>query len=73
MYNLYPPIFIRNDQEKRSYISTLSNSFHLLEKNPGKWNEHLSLFLDQEIESLDDNCQLVYESVYNLGENRDIK
>ncbi|MEQ8325306.1 MAG: Fic family protein [Vicingaceae bacterium] len=70
MYNLYPPIFIRNDREKSSYISTLSNSFALLEKKPTKWNDQLSLFFNQEIDRLRYNSLLVYDSVKNMGETR---
>jgi Fic family protein len=70
MYNLYPPIFIRDDNEKSSYINTLSKSFTLLEKNPAKWNSELSLFFDQEIDRLRFNSLLVYKSVQKLGETR---
>lgn len=70
MYNLYPPIFIRDDEEKSSYINTLAKSFSLLEKNPLKWNSNLSLFFDHEINRLRYNSQLVYEAVHKLGETR---
>jgi Fic family protein len=70
MYNLYPTIFIRDDNEKTSYISTLSKSFALLEKNPNTWNEELSLFFNQEIDRLHFNSLLVYEAVKKLGETR---
>ena len=70
MYNLYPPIFIRDENEKSRYIKTLSNSFALLEKNPARWNDELSLFFNQEIERLRFNSLLVYEAVKELGEAR---
>jgi Fic family protein len=70
MYNLYPPIFIRDDNEKASYINTLSKSFALLERNPKKWNDELSLFFNQEIDRLHFNSLIVYKSVQKLGEIR---
>ncbi|MDP5172424.1 MAG: Fic family protein [Bacteroidia bacterium] len=70
MYNLYPPIFIRDENEKSRYIETLSNSFALLEKNPAIWNDELSVFFNQEIERLRFNSLLVYEAVKELGEAR---
>lgn len=73
MYNLYPPIFIRDDNEKSSYIGALANSFALLEKEPTKWNSELSLFFNQEIDRLRFNSLLVYEAVKKLGEARSEK
>lgn len=70
MYNLYPPIFIRDEQEKTSYINTLSDSFSQLAKEPKEWNNYLSAFFNQEIERLRFNSQLVYEAVEKLGEIR---
>lgn len=70
MYNLYSPIFIRDDTEKGNYIDTLSKSFSLLEKTPRKWNDELSSFFQQEIERLRFNSLLVYDAVKKLGEIR---
>jgi len=44
MYNLFPPIFIRDEEEKTRYIDTLSKSFSQLERNPKKWNSELTSF-----------------------------
>lgn len=71
MYNLYTPIFIRDDNEKEKYISTLSRSFALLDKKPKKWNNELSDFFTQEANRLKENSLLVYNSVKNIGERRD--
>ena len=71
MFNLLPPIFIRDEDEKKKYIDTLSSSFKLLEKNPKKWNTELSCFFDQEIERIRFNASLVYEAVKTLGEERE--
>ena len=70
MYNLYPPIFIRDAKEKKVYIDTLSGSFSSLERTPGKWNDHLDDFFNQEIKRTRHNASLVYESVKNLGKDR---
>ena len=70
MYNLYPPIFVRDVKEKKEYIDTLSGSFSSLEKHPGKWNSHLNDFFSQEMKRLEENAYLVYESVKNLGKSR---
>ena len=70
MYNLYPPIFIRDENEKSKYINTLSKSFSLLSKNPSRWNHELSSFFNQEIDRLRFNTQLVFEAVHKLGEAR---
>ncbi|MDP4762685.1 MAG: Fic family protein [Salibacteraceae bacterium] len=70
MYNLYPPIFIRDEKEKSSYVSTLSNSFALLDRQPKRWNDALSAFFDQELDRLRFNSLLVYNSVKQIGETR---
>lgn len=70
MYNLYPPIFIRDEDEKSKYISTLSSSFKQLEREPNKWNDNLTSFFNQELDRLHDNSLLVYEAVKKLGETR---
>ena len=70
MYNLYPPIFIRNETEKIEYISTLSDSFYSLQINPNSWNESINNFFLQEINRLKENSLLIYNSVKKLGEKR---
>jgi Fic family protein len=70
MYNLYPPIFIRDDREKKEYIRTLSNSFQALTVLPRKWNESLDQFFNQEIKRLQDNALLIYNAVRLIGKER---
>jgi Fic family protein len=70
MYNLYPPIFLRDEEEKKIYIDTLSSSFALLNKKPAEWNSHLNDFFNQEISRMQYNASLVYNSVKSLGEER---
>ncbi len=49
MYNLYPPIFIKDNTEKKEYINALSQSFRAVERNNSVWNEETNLFFDQEL------------------------
>jgi len=61
MYGLYPPIFIRDSEEKAQYISTLSASFSALAHDPENWNEELSAFFDQEVGRLLDSTTQILE------------
>ncbi|MBR9915584.1 MAG: Fic family protein [Algicola sp.] len=70
MYNLYPPVFIRDNDDKAMYINTLSKSFALLDKTPLKWNAETLSFFEQEIERLRFNCQFVFDEVKKIGEKR---
>ncbi len=70
MYHLYPPIFIRNNQEKKAYVNTLSNSFKALDAKPRKWNENLDQFFNQEIKRIEDNALLIHNSVRLIGKER---
>ena len=70
MYHLYPPIFIRDEQEKKEYINTLSNSFKSLEATPKKWNDSLNTFFNQELKRIEDNAILIHKSVSLIGKER---
>ena len=72
MYNLFPPIFIRDEEEKKRYITTLSTSFSLLQKTPNKWHPELNNFFNQEVSRLRSNLLLVHDSVKKLGEIRSL-
>lgn len=67
MYNLYPPIFIKDDEEKKEYIQTLSASFAQLEKKPFEWNEHTIRFFKQEIHRIYRNTNMMYNTIHNIG------
>ena len=71
MFNLYPPIFINDANEKKLYINTLSNSFKELEKNPLKWNKHTEEFFEQELDRLLINSNLLLEKIDEIGKNRE--
>ncbi len=49
MYNLYPPIFIKDDAEKKEYIKALSQSFRAVERNNSVWSQETNLFFNQEL------------------------
>jgi Fic family protein len=70
MYHLYPPVFIRDEQEKKEYISTLANSFNTLEKEPKKWNDSLEQFFNQELKRIENNATLIFNSVSMAGKKR---
>jgi Fic family protein len=70
MYHLYPPIFIRDEYEKKEYITTLSNSFKSLNAKPKKWNISLDQFFNQEIKRIRDNVILIHKSVSQIGKDR---
>jgi hypothetical protein len=70
MYHLYPPIFIRDEHEKKEYITTLSKSFKSLNTKPKKWNDSLDQFFSQEIKRIRDNVILIHKSVSQIGKDR---
>ena len=70
MYDLYPPIFINDSDEKKEYISTLGNSFKELAIHPNKWNNHTAQFFEQELDRLLINANFLYESINQIGINR---
>jgi len=71
MYDLYPPIFINDSDQKKEYIFTLGNSFKELSKNPNKWNEFTAQFFEQELDRLLVNANLLYESINQIGSKRE--
>ena len=70
MYDLYPPIFINDANQKKEYITTLGNSFRELSIHPNKWNVYTAQFFEQELDRLLVNAKLLYESVNQIGKNR---
>lgn len=70
MYDLYPPIFINDAEQKLEYITTLGNSFRELDKYPNQWNLFTEQFFDQELDRLIENTSMLYESVNLLGLKR---
>ena len=63
MYDLYPPIFIKDEIEKKQYINTLADSFEQLQKHPGSWNPATEKFFDQELDRILQNCEIVLKDL----------
>lgn len=70
MYELYPPIFISNPEEKKRYVGVLEESFLQLTKQPSCWNETLASFFDQELDRLIRNALDVHDYVLSIGNKR---
>ena len=67
MYDLYPPVFIKDDEEKKEYIQTLSASFAQLGRKPFEWNEYTINFFKQEIQRIYHNTHTMYNTIYAIG------
>ena len=63
MFNLYPPIFIRDEIEKTEYIASLSNSFKTLQKNKTKWNNETNLFFQQELNRISNSINFILDEI----------
>jgi hypothetical protein len=72
MFDLYPPVFIKDSHEKKEYIDTLALSFSALVKFPNQWNEYTALFFEQEMDRLLYNANLLYNIVNSIGLNRTV-
>jgi len=70
MFDLYPPIFINDADQKKEYIDTLAASFASLAGSPESWNKHTEAFFDQELNRILTNAKLLYESVNKIGLKR---
>lgn len=71
MFEMYPPIFINDSAQKKEYVSTLSNSFKMLERNPFEWNEFTEKFFEQELNRLHRNIIYLYDSINLIGKKRE--
>jgi fido (protein-threonine AMPylation protein) len=63
MFNLYPPIFIKDEIEKTEYITSLSNSFKTLQKNKTKWNNETNLFFQQELNRISNSINFILDEI----------
>lgn len=70
LYELYPPIFISKENEKKTYVETLENSFLQLNQKPNQWNSYLELFFDQEIDRLLRSATEIHDKVTQIGKIR---
>ncbi len=63
MYDLYPPIFIKDSNEKKEYINALSSSFESFKNTEPVWNKNISLFFEQELNRILRNVQLILDEM----------
>jgi len=63
MFNLYPPIFIKDKREKKEYINALSQSFKTLEINSAVWNQDTELFFIQELNRVSSSIKFITEEI----------
>lgn len=63
MYNLYPPIFIKDDIEKKAYIDSLSKSFRAIEKNDEIWHRETKEFFIQELDRVSFSIQYILDKI----------
>ncbi len=67
MYELYPPIFIKDISKKKEYITALGNSFRELNNTPNEWNKYTAQFFEQELDRLLINAKDLYDAVHQRG------
>jgi Fic family protein len=63
MYNLYPPIFIKDKIEKVEYIKSLSSSFNVIEKSSTKWHQETNEFFQQELNRVILSIQYILDKI----------
>ena len=66
MYNLYPPIYIKNEEEKKTYILALSDSFKAVESNPNLWHKQTSIFFEQELERIIGSIKFITDNLNDV-------
>ncbi len=59
MYELYPPIFIKDNIEKKMYIKSLNDSFKSLQSRDPQWNNNTSTFFQQEMNRVLQNINFI--------------
>lgn len=63
MYNLYPPIFIKDKKEKKEYIESLSESFRAIEKNNEVWHQETERFFKQELKRVYYSIEFILDKI----------
>jgi len=63
MYNLYPPIFIKDNVEKKEYITALSESFRSVERNNSVWSQETNLFFNQELSRVSKSIEYILDEI----------
>ncbi len=55
MYNLYPPIFIKDEVEKKECITSLGNNLNVIARNGNVWHQETNTFFEQELTQAKDS------------------
>ena len=71
MFNLYPPIFIKDEIEKKVYIKSLSESFKALQRNKTTWNKETNLFFQQELNRVATSIKYILDQISTHKESTD--
>ncbi len=68
MYPLYPPIFIKDEVEKKEYIAALSTSFKAIDQDHSQWHAATHEFFLQELRSVADSIQFILDEIRSKTE-----
>jgi len=63
MYHLYPPIFIKDEIEKKEYIASLSESFKAIEKDNSVYHIETEAFFVQELKRVSYSIQFIVDKI----------
>lgn len=63
MFNLYPPIFVKDSSEKTEYVNSLSNSFKALILSPERWQPATQLFFKQELDRVLNSINYIHNKI----------
>jgi len=63
MYNLYPPIFVKDKVEKAEYITALSTSFRAISENGTTWTQATDQFFQQELGRVKRSIQYILDEI----------
>lgn len=66
MFDLYPPIFIKNEKKKKKYVKALSRSFESLRNIEPVWNDDIARFFNQEIKRIHKNVSLILNEMNEI-------
>jgi len=67
MYNLYPPIFIKDEAEKIEYIRSLSESFEKMYDKPGLWHKETERFFMEELNRVLLSIDYIHDKLKESG------
>ncbi|MFK8104116.1 MAG: Fic family protein [Saprospiraceae bacterium] len=63
MYHLYPPIFIKDEVEKKEYVEALSASFKAIDQDNSRWHAATHEFFLQELRRMANSIQFILDEI----------